>query len=227
MALAQAAPNPDADPAYGHGYAAPIAHVGPAPNCKTTNEILTTQNCVPSTENVCNMMTVETEEIEYVPLCKSTTDHLCDAPVAAPLAHAVYRREAEAEAEADPAYGLAGGYAHGVAAPVAAHGYGIAAHHAPVPVVASAVGHSVSSTVVHACRDVTTEHCVDNPTVKVVPVEVEHCHVITKVTCTNVENLIPVPTCEAVTTTHVSEAVAVAPVAVGYAHAAPVVAHAA
>merc|ERR1711890_67309 len=97
---------------------------------------------------------------------------------------------AEADADAYYGYGLAGGFA-------------------------PAAGHSVEAPVKHACRSVTTEHCVDNPTVKVVPVEVEHCHVI-KVDCTDVENLIPVTTCEAVTTTHVSEA----------AYAAPVVAHA-
>merc|ERR1712080_448408 len=154
-------------------------------------------------------------------VCKETTGHLCDAPIAY-AAHAVYRRsaDAEADAEADTFYGVAGhGYAVG-------HHAGAYAHHAvaPVaPVVASAVGHSVTATVKHACRDVTTEHCVDNPTVKVVPVEVEHCHVITKVTCTDVENLIPVTTCEAVTTTHVSEAVAVAPVAVAHHAVAPVV----
>jgi hypothetical protein len=240
VAAAHAAPNPDAeaDPAYGHalghGYAhvAPVVH-HPAPKCNTVNDILTTQNCVPTTENVCTMMTVDTEEIEYVPLCKETTDHLCDAPVAhvAHHGHGVYKREADADADA--IYGLHGGYGHGLAAHHGYAGHHAVAHVAPAPVVASAVGHSVTATVKHACRDVTTEHCVDNPTVKVVPVEVEHCHVITKVTCTDVENLIPVTTCEAVTTTHVSEAVVHAPVApvvhhapVGYAHhAAPVVAH--
>merc|ERR1739842_93292 len=205
LACAGAAPNADAeaDPQYGYalGHAAAVApvayHAAPAPNCNTVNEILTTQNCVPRTENICNTITVDTEEIEYVPLCKETTDVLCDAPLGY-AGHIVAKREADAEATADAdadayyGYGLNGGFAHaagyahaGYAAPVAAH---------VAPVVASAVGHSVEATVKHACRSVTTEHCVDNPTV-----EVEHCHVITKVDCTDVENLIPVTTCEAVT----------------------------
>jgi len=248
LALAGAAPSPDADAeafhglGYGLAHHAPVAayHAGPAANCVTENDILITQNCVPSTENICNTITVDTEEIEYVKVCKETTDHLCDAPIAhADYGHHVYRREADAEAEADAdafygagyaGYAHAGAYAHGDVA----HHAGAYAHHAVAPIVASAVGHSVSATVKHACRDVTTEHCVDNPTVKIVPVDVEHCHVITKVACTDVENLIPVTTCEAVTTTHVSEAAYhvapvvhhVAPVAVAH-HVAPVaVAHA-
>merc|ERR1711956_176071 len=74
------------------------------------------------------------------------------------------------------------------------------------PVAAHAVAHSVTATVKHACREVTTEHCVDNPKVKLVPVEVEHCHTVTKVTCTPVDNEIPRTTCEAVETTHVAHA---------------------
>merc|ERR1711974_268774 len=119
VAYAGAAPNADADaeadPQFGYalGHAAAVApvayHAAPAPNCNTVNEILTTQNCVPRTENICSTVTVDTEEIEYVPLCKETTDILCDAPVA-PVVHAgyagyahhgVYKREAETTAEAD------------------------------------------------------------------------------------------------------------------------------
>merc|ERR1711973_807035 len=51
---------------------------------------------------------------------------------------------------------------------------------AVAPVAAHAVAHSVTATVKHACREVTTEHCVDNPKIKIVPVEVEHCHTVTK-----------------------------------------------
>merc|ERR1719341_148991 len=112
--------------------------------------------------------------------------------------------EAEADAEADPQF--FGGYA---------------AHHvAPVAPVAHAVAHSVQATVKHACREVTTEHCVDNPKVKLVPVEVEHCHTVTKVACTDVNNEIPKTTCEAVETTHVSHAAYAAPVVAPVAHAA-------
>jgi len=165
--------------------AAPLApapaaayHV-PAPNCKTENEVLTTQTCVPSAEEKCSTETVDTEEIEYEKVCKDVVDTICDAP----LAHAVYKREAEA----DPQYIAAAPYAHHVVAPVA-----------------HAVAHSAVATVKHACREVTTEHCVDNPKIKIVPVEVKHCHTVTKVTCSDHENLIPKTTCEPVETTHVS-----------------------
>merc|ERR1719483_1041422 len=49
------------------------------------------------------------------------------------------------------------------------------------PVAAHAVAHSVTKTVKHACREVKTQHCVDNPKAKNVPVEIEQCHVVTKV----------------------------------------------
>merc|ERR1712077_63753 len=97
--------------------------------------------------------------------------------------------EADAEAEADPQF-LAAPYHH--------------AAYAAAPVAATAVAHSVQATVKHACREVTTEHCVDNPKVKAVPVEVEHCHTVTKVTCEDVNNEIPKTICEPVETTHVS-----------------------
>merc|ERR1712036_51988 len=91
---------------------------------------------------------------------------------------------------------------------------------AVAPVAAHAVAHSVTATVKHACREVTTEHCVDNPKIKIVPVEVEHCHTVTKVACSDVNNEIPKTTCEPVETTHVSHAAYAAPIAhaayVGY-----------
>merc|ERR1712088_842510 len=210
LAYAAAAPAADADaeadPQFlvGAPYHAGHAVVAaPAANCETTHEILTTQTCVPSTENVCNTVTVDTEEIEYERICVEVTDFLCDAPaVVAPVAHgyhAIAKREAEAEPEADAdAQYLLG------------HGLGYAAHAAPVA-VAHAVAHSVTATVKHACREVVTEHCVDNPIVKAVPVEVEHCHTVTKVTCTPVDNQIPKTTCTPVETQHVSHAAYAAP----------------
>merc|ERR1712123_171036 len=118
--------------------------------------------------------TVDTEEIEYKKLCKEVVDTICDAPHAY---HGLHKREAEADAEADPHYG---GYV--AQAPIAHHGAAPIAHHVALP-VAHAFTHSVQATVKHACREVTTEHCVDNPIVKAVPVEVETCHVVTKVAC--------------------------------------------
>merc|ERR1712106_25234 len=198
LALASAAPAPEAE-ADAQFLAAPYhAAVVPAANCKTDIEILTTQTCVPSAENVCTTQTVETEEIEYEKVCKEVVDTLCDQPTLG--YHTVGKREADAEAEADAQY-LAHPYAaHALAAPLAVAPVHVA------PVAAHAVAHSVTATVKHACREVTTEHCVDNPKVKLVPVEAEHCHTVTKVACSDVENKIPKTTCEPVETTHVSHA---------------------
>jgi len=203
LALAGAAPKPEAeaDPQF---LAAAPYHAGvvrPAENCKTEIEILTTQTCVPSAENVCTTQTVDTEEIEYEKVCKEVTDTICDAPALA--YHAIAKREAEAEA--DPQFLAAHPYGAAIAAPLAV------APVAPVAPVAHAVAHSVTATVKHACREVVTEHCVDNPKIVIVPVEVEHCHTVTKVTCSDVNNEIPKKVCEPVTTKHVSHAAYAAP----------------
>merc|ERR1712127_26699 len=212
----------------GLGYAAaPLAIAAPAPTCVTEDVILVTQVCTPRAEEVCSTETVATQEIKYAKKCTEITDILCDAPVAPIAHHAGYygKREAvaEADAEADAQYfahagvlGHAGiahaGLAHAVAPLAVAH-HAVApiavAHHvaAPLP-VAHAVAHSVTETVTHACREVTTEHCVDNPEVIEVPVEVEHCHTVTKITCEPVENVLPKTTCEAVVTSATQHAVA-------------------
>merc|ERR1719177_15744 len=208
---AVAAPLVAAEAPVAVAHAAPIAVA--APNCKVESEILITQTCTPTAENVCSTETVETEEIEYEKVCKDVVDVLCDAGHGY---HALYKREAEADAEADPHYaGFA--YGHLAAAPIAHAAVAHAAPIAHVAPVAHAVAHSAVATVKHACREVTTEHCVDNPKVKIVPVEVEHCHTVTKVTCADVENAIPKTTCEAVETTHTYAApvahVAAAPLA--------------
>jgi len=211
VAAAYAAPSAEADaeadPQFyaghlgvaGHLAAAPvvepIAYHAAAPSCVVTQEILVTQTCTPRAENVCTTQEVITEEIEYEKICKDVVDTLCDHAHAGYAGHIV-KREADAEAEADAQfYGYAG---HAAIAPLA-HAAPIAHHVAPV---AHAVAHSAVATVRHACREVTTTHCVDNPKVKVVPVEVEHCHTITKVDCADVENAFPNTTCEAVETTH-------------------------
>merc|ERR1711942_333108 len=184
-----AAPKPEAEADAQFIAAAPYHATVPAANCKTDIEVLVTQTCVPTAENVCNTETVETEEIEYEKVCKEVVDTICDQPAVVPAAvgyHAIAKREADAEA--DPQF-----FAH----PYAAH----------------AVAHSVTATVKHACREVTTEHCVDNPKIKIVPVEVEHCHTVTKVSCSDVENKIPKTTCEPVETTHVAHAAYGLPVA--------------
>merc|ERR1711936_897079 len=212
----------------GHHVAAPLAHavapvaVAPAPNCVTEDVILVTQVCTPAAEEVCSTETVATQEIEYEKVCTEIVDTLCDAPVAAvaPVAAHYGKREADAEAEADPQYFAHAGLplAHAVAAPVAP----VAVAHAVAPLpVAHAVAHSVTETVKHACREVTTEHCVDNPKIIEVPVEVEHCHTVTKVTCADVENKLPKTTCEAVVPSATSHAAYAAPLPVAP-HVAPV-----
>ena len=124
--LAAPAAEAEADPQF--GFPGPLTV--PAPNCVTSNEILVTQACTPRAENICETQVVETEEIEYEPLCKDVVDVICDAP--APYA-AYGKREAEPEADADAQF------------------LGYPAH---------AVAHSVTATVKHACREVTTQHCV-------------------------------------------------------------------
>jgi len=196
VALARAAPAADAeaDPQYllGAPAVAPVAPVAyhAASNCETVVETLITQTCTPTAENVCTTQTVETEEIEYEKVCKEVVDVICDGP-----AHYIAKREADAEA--DPQFYAP--YAHAAVAPVAAH----------------AVAHSLKATVKHACREVTTEHCVDNPKVKPVPVEVEHCHTVTKVTCADVTNEIPTTKCEPVVSEHLSHAAYAAPYVYG------------
>ena len=185
LALAGAAPAPEAE-ADAQFLAAHYHHVGVAPNCKTEVDVLVTQRCAPTTENVCTTATVDTEEIEYEKVCQDVVSKICDGPVLG--YHGIGKREADAEADAQ--YFGFGGYAAHHIAPVAAH----------------AVAHTVEATVKHACREVTTEHCVDNPIVKAVPVEVETCHVVTKVACEDVNNEIPKTICEPVETTHVSHA---------------------
>ena len=118
LALAGAAPKPEAeaDPQFlaAAPYAAAVAApaVVPAANCKTDTEILVTQSCAPSAENVCTKQTVDTEEIEYEKVCKEVVDTICDAPAAVG-----YIGRREAEAETDPQYVR---YAAHAVAPVAA-----------------------------------------------------------------------------------------------------------
>lgn len=54
-----------------------------------------------------------------------------------------------------------------------------------VPAVLSRSSHTVET----PCVETTTEHCFDEPEVKYVPVEVEHCKIVTKVICEQGEHL--------------------------------------
>ena len=71
---------------------------------------------------------------------------------------------------------------------------------------AHAVARTITARVTHACREIVTEHCVDSPRVVGVPVEVEHCHTVTKVACEPVETPLPRTVCTPVETTHVEHA---------------------
>merc|ERR1711935_1129711 len=93
-ALGAPAAEAEADAQFLAGPLAAPSHAVAAANCVTEEEILITQVCTPSAENIC---TKETVEIEYEKVCKEVVDDICDGP----LAHAVYKREAEAEADAD------------------------------------------------------------------------------------------------------------------------------
>jgi len=220
LALAGAAPKPEADAQYLG--ASPYHATVRAANCKNGVEVLVTNKCLPTTENVCEIQTVETEEIEYEKICKEVVDTICDQPSYG--YHGIHKREAEAEADAEAYFS-----AFHQNAKHAITGHHVAASIHAAPVAAHAFSHSFTKTVKHACRDVTTEHCVDNPKVKLVPVEVEHCHIVTKVECSDVNNEIPTTTCEPVETTHVSHAAYAAhPISVAYAaHVAPIRVHAA
>ena len=69
LALAGAAPAPEAEADAQFLAAAPYHAV--ATNCKTETDVLVTQKCLPSVENVCTKATVDTEEIEYEKVCHS------------------------------------------------------------------------------------------------------------------------------------------------------------
>jgi len=223
------APKPHAGPflpaAAAAGAARPVGRAAltaplhvTSPNCKVDNEILVTQSCVPTPESVCTTETVDTEEIEYEKVCKNVVDTICDhppAPAAGPLAAAtshLAKRDAVGSADADADANIFhGGVVGRPAAAVGPAGVVPVAHVAPV---VNAVAHSAVATIKHACHEVTTEHCVDNPKVKVVPVEVRSCHTVTRVKCSDVENPLPKTTCEPVETK------------VSLAHPVPVPAHA-
>merc|ERR1712025_559180 len=134
-ALSFAAPAAEAD--ADAQFVAPLlaaphaAVVAPASNCVTEDVSFVTQVCTPSAEEVCSEETVETEEIEYEKICKEVLDTICDAPIA----HTIYKREADADAQFLAPHALT----HAVAAPLVA----------PAPLAlptAHAVAHSVTST---------------------------------------------------------------------------------
>merc|ERR1719516_292442 len=83
--LGAPAADAEADPQL---LAAPY-HAVAASNCVTEHEVLTTQLCTPSTENVCTTETVDTEEIEYEKVCTDVVSKICVAPAATAVGHSV------------------------------------------------------------------------------------------------------------------------------------------
>ena len=196
MSSPGAVADPAADPHYlTHGHVVPaavvaplavapvavapvatVSHVAPAPSCFDSFEPLATQTCTPRPDLVCTKTEVLTEEIAYEKLCKTVLSVLCDAP---PVhAHLLVKRESKAEPQAAL----------------------LASSLVPAP--ATTTGHQVVATVQHNCRQVSKQHCVDSPRVKKVPVEVEHCHTITKVTCSPASIQLPKTICTPVETKH-------------------------
>merc|ERR1712038_1578376 len=158
-----------------------------APNCRIEQEVIAVQQCTPRTEQVCNTIDVEHQNIEYEQICKEVTSTHCPSVPA----HLIKR---EADAEADPQW-LAGSY------PFAAPWSRVAA--APVAVASPVVAPAVA-TVKHACHEVTTEHCVDSPKAVSTNVPLEHCHVKQVVDCVPAEQTVPKTVCDPVETKHIA-----------------------
>lgn len=143
-----------------------------------------TGSCKPSLENVCNTETIETEEIKYEKVCRDVINHICGDG----LSHAglMVKREAEAVPGASPA----------PAAEAEADAQFFNGQHGSD--TAMAVPNPAISSVKSACQEVTTEYCFDSPRVEIVPVEVEHCHRVTKANCVEEETPVPKITCQPV-----------------------------
>merc|ERR1712025_826465 len=194
-------------------------------NCKEESVELITHSCSPTAESFCIPNTLDTEEIEFEKVCVDVVNTICDDPTIATPAFTAFKHkraaDAEAEAvadagaeavpEADPL--LIASHIINPAAPkisaVLSH-VGHAGHlavppaPAPVPALVGAVPHPAVATITHPCHQVSTEHCFDSPKVKQVPVDVENCHTVTKVSCTEVKKRLPKTVCTPVTTTEVS-----------------------
>lgn len=132
---------------------------------------------------------------------------ICDDPTIAspPFTAFKHKRAAEAdaeavaEAEADALLISSQSYN-----PNGPHIPALPAHHLPaaVPALVGAFPRPAVATIQHPCHQVliiildilvnlfglqvTTQHCFDSPKVKQVPVDVENCHTVTKVSCTEV-----------------------------------------
>merc|ERR1711990_598234 len=98
LALSSAAPTAEAEADADAQFYGSYPTV-PAPNCVTEVDVLVTQVCTLHAEEICSTETVQTEEIEYAPICKDIVDVLCDAPAPHAAPYLVKR-----DAEADPQF---------------------------------------------------------------------------------------------------------------------------
>ena len=168
LAVASPVPDPKADP---HLLAA-VPYVFPTSNCKTLMEVRTSQTCAPTYENVCSKQTVYTNKLVYEKVCKEVVTTM---PCKPPTVHIVpphtglVKRDADAE---PPLLFTSTYYA--------------------TPQIAL---NSPAAVYPPNCQ-ATKEHCSHIPTMKRVPVEVDHCHIVSKVACKNVTYEIPKAKCE-------------------------------
>jgi len=182
--VALAAPQPEADPQLYLGGGAVAAPVAPVltPNCRIEHEEIETQVCTPRPETKCVTTDVNHDDVEIEVVCKDVVSKHCPTGPA----HVVLKREAEAEAdpEADPLF-----YHHaGALAPAIA------------PAVVAAPAAAAVTTVKHACQEVTTKHCVNNPKVVSKSLPLERCHVEQVVDCTPTVHKVAKTVCEEVET---------------------------
>jgi len=150
-------------------------------NCQREEEIIMTASCQPSLENVCKTETIQTEEIKYEKVCRNVVNIICGGNDMS-NASQMSKREAEAVPEASPAAN----------ADASAQFFGDGMNSA------MAVPNSAISSVKIACHEVTTEYCFDSPRVEIVPVDVEHCHRVTKANCKEEQTPVPKIICQPV-----------------------------
>jgi len=154
-------------------------------NCQREEEIIMTGSCKPSLENVCNTETLQTEEIKYEKVCRDVINTICGDHGS--IMSQINKREADAVPEAD-AKAKAEAGADAVADADAQFFRNQRGTDTAVAVPNSA-------TLKSSCQEITTEYCFDSPRVEMVPVEVEHCHRVTKANCVEEETPVPKITC--------------------------------
>jgi hypothetical protein len=148
-----------------------------SPNCQVLTEELEIQTCNRRAETVCETTEVVNQHISYEKRCKDVTSRHC------PTGHALVGSTVllkKREAEAEPQF------------------FGLNQY-------PSMVYQPTSTTVRHACTEVTNQHCVDTPVSVDQVTPVEKCHLVQKVDCLPAVQRIPKTVCEPVETTVVHQ----------------------